>query len=140
MPPNAVLSVDISDNYPKNAVIEPMILITFIANAFKHGLTTKQPCEIFISIKFQDNDLLLKVENPVLPPKGTPNDDVPGIGLSNTQTRLQYAYPEKHVLKINNDGKKHVVELNLELKVLEQVHLLKSNVPNPENYLNPDIR
>jgi two-component system, LytTR family, sensor kinase len=93
--------------------IEPMILIPFIENAFKHGLTTKEKCEIFISIVFDKNSLNLTVENQVFLQKNKENGNISGIGLINTQQRLEQSYPNKHDLKIENDGKFHKVTLKL---------------------------
>lgn len=113
--PNVVLHFDVPDNVP-SLDIEPMILIPFIENAFKHGLTTKQPCEIFISIQIIEKQLVLKVENDIFRMKNTQNGHVSGIGLFNTRQRLEYSYPEKHILKIEKSDTQHRVQLNIELK------------------------
>lgn len=114
LPPNVVLHFDLPENAPL-LDIEPMILIPFIENAFKHGLTTKQPCDIIISIKIVRNQLVLKVENDVFPIKNIQKGNISGIGLANTRQRLEYSYPEKHTLIIEKSDKKHRVELNVEL-------------------------
>jgi two-component system, LytTR family, sensor kinase len=93
--------------------IEPMILIPFIENAFKHGLTTKEDCEILISIIFENNNLNLKVKNQVFPQNNKKNGNISGIGLANTQQRLEQSYPNKHHLKIENNGDFHIVTLKL---------------------------
>lgn len=115
MPPNAVLRVDIQVSGTMEAYIEPMILISFIENAFKHGLTTKHPCEIGIFIKVSERQLYLEVENQVLPAKMAQNGQVSGIGLSNTIQRLDHNYPGRHTLNIENDGIKHIVKLEISL-------------------------
>lgn len=113
--PNVVLHFDIPESAP-HLEIEPMILIPFIENAFKHGLTTKQPCDIIISITIKREELFLKVENDVFPLKTTVNGNVSGIGLANTRQRLDYSYAEKHRLNIEKSDAKHRVELNIDLK------------------------
>ncbi len=112
LPPNVALNMELSGD-PANLVIEPMVLIPFIENAFKHGLTTKQPCEIFISIKNDHQQLVLKVENLVLPVKLTQHGNESGIGLANTRQRLEHTYPDRHLLYISNNGNKHTVELTI---------------------------
>lgn len=95
--------------------IEPMILIPFIENAFEHGITTRQPCAVFISIETTEKQLVLRVENDNLPPKTAAAREKPGIGLANTRQRLDSAYAGKHVLFIKNEFGKHFVELTIEL-------------------------
>jgi two-component system, LytTR family, sensor kinase len=115
LPPNATVQVQLPTDPVPEKVIEPMILISFIENAFKHGLTTKIPCEISIIIKLMENHLSLWVENIVLPPKLSQNGNVSGIGLSNTRQRLLHSYPERHTLSITNDHQKHIVDLQIDL-------------------------
>ncbi len=110
LPKNVMLLVDLpTGNFARE--IEPMILIPFIENAFKHGLTTKYPCVIFISIKIEANRLVLEVENDIFPQKTEENRTESGIGLANTRQRLERGYTGKYLLDIKNNGKKHRVEL-----------------------------
>lgn len=119
LPPNVVLHFEVPENgYPLE--IEPMILIPFIENAFKHGLTTRQPCAIHISITIIGIQLVLKVENDLFPEKTAQNGNASGIGLANTRQRLEYSYPEKHTLKIEKTGTKHSVELKLHLNTIKK--------------------
>jgi len=116
LPPNSTLHVELPKTLPKDLYIEPMILIPFIENAFKHGLTTKQACDIYIAIKINNNQLTLCVKNPVLPPKQAQTGNPSGVGLANTQQRLKHSYPENHRLEIKNDGQEHQVKLELNLE------------------------
>jgi LytS/YehU family sensor histidine kinase len=111
---NTTLTLEMPKDIPQKE-IEPMLLISYIENAFKHGLTTTQPCEIFISIQIDKNRLFMRVENQVLADNAVQKDTQSGIGLENTQQRLAHSYPEKHRLSIQNDGKKHIVELEIDL-------------------------
>lgn len=115
LPPNAHLQVELPKNVAKEIEIEPMILIPFIENAFKHGLTTKQECELGVSLHLQGKQLTLEVKNPVLPPKLAYNGNPSGIGMANTQQRLVHSYPNRHHLQVENDGQNHVVKLELNL-------------------------
>ncbi|MBK9491805.1 MAG: histidine kinase [Haliscomenobacter sp.] len=115
LPPNAHLQVDLPSVVPPEIEIEPMILIPFIENAFKHGLTTKAACELLVSIQLRGKQLTLEVKNPVLPLKPEQSGNPSGIGLANTQQRLEHSYPNKHSLSIHNDGQTHVVKLQINL-------------------------
>ncbi|WP_373549869.1 sensor histidine kinase [Haliscomenobacter sp.] len=115
LPPNAHLQVDLPGAVPPEIEIEPMILIPFIENAFKHGLTTKQECELQVVLHLQGKNLTLEVKNPVLPPKLAYSGNPSGIGLANTQQRLEHSYPNRYHLQIENDDQTHVVKLELNL-------------------------
>ena len=113
--PNIHLQVDLPSAVPSEIEIEPMILIPFIENAFKHGLTTKQECDILIAIQLKGKQLNLEVKNPVLPLKPSESGNPSGIGLANTQQRLEHSYADKHSLNLHNDGQTHVVKLQINL-------------------------
>ncbi len=114
--PNVKLHTELPQHLSSGTQIEPMILIPFIENAFKHGLTTRQTCDIFISIKVEGSRLSLMVKNPLLPAKQNHNGASSGIGLTNTRQRLAHSYPKSHTLKIETAEEEHqvVLELNLE--------------------------
>jgi two-component system, LytTR family, sensor kinase len=116
LPPNVILKLDLPADVPSTIEIEPMILIPFIENSFKHGLTTKQTCELSIALRLQGNQLTLEVKNPVLPPKLTTNGNPSGIGLANTQQRLDHSYRNNYTLEIAKDELVHTVKLQLNLK------------------------
>ena len=113
LPPNASLKVNLPSSLAYDCQIEPMILIPFIENAFKHGLTTKQPCTLSVSLKVNDCQLVLEVENPMLPPKQS--TDPSGVGMSNTRQRLEHSYAGRYQLDVSNDATTYRVELKLNL-------------------------
>lgn len=115
LPPNVSLRTELPTDVPADSRIEPMILIPFIENAFKHGLTTRQSCEIDIAIRLDGNRLSLRVNNPLLPAKPPQNGQPSGMGMANTRQRLEHAYPDSHRLHVGLEGAEHRVELNLVL-------------------------
>lgn len=116
MPPNASLNIDLPEAPPEGIEIEPMILIPFIENPFKHGLTTEKPCEINITIKLEGHHLFLKVENQVFPSKNAHRGNPSGIGMANTQQRLEHSYRGKYQLEIDKDEHRHRVKLDINLE------------------------
>lgn len=114
LPPNVSLTVDIPQQSPPNT-IEPMILIPFVENAFKHGLTTKQPCEIVVAIEANTDRLTLLVENQVFRTQPDGNGNQSGIGLANVMQRLEHAYAKRYRLATNETNRKHIVHLDLQL-------------------------
>lgn len=95
--------------------IEPLLLIPFIENAFKHGVSYTRDMEINIQLIVKDDELILIVENPV--DESLINKDIPsGIGLENIKKRLNLLYPDKSNLKIIHSHNKHKIELTIKLK------------------------
>ena len=110
------LSSKVSVNYEVKGnltgTIAPLLLISFIENAFKHGISYTHPSSIHISITVFEETLTLLVENPII----ESNSFVGGVGLKNVIRRLDLLYPEKHSLDIVDNGHLHVVNLKLNLK------------------------
>ncbi|MEY4384606.1 MAG: hypothetical protein RI995_2148 [Bacteroidota bacterium] len=101
---------DIAINFKEEGVvrscmIEPMLLIPFIENAFKHGVNQVKEPQIQIHFGINDGFLDFSVLNKIGEPNLDSNEPNSGIGLKNVKRRLQLLYPEKHVLAISDtDG------------------------------------
>ena len=94
--------------------IKPLLLISFIENAFKYGTDFKGNTEVKIAIQIEDLCLQFECINLI----GNKNTDYKnsGIGLTNTKERLDLLYPDKHELKVNSDNGKFEVNLILNLE------------------------
>jgi two-component system, LytTR family, sensor kinase len=80
--------------------IPPLLLMPFVENAFKHGADAQlDESWINISIKQDDNQLQLKVENNFTAPVSEPEVKSGGIGLQNVKKRLQFYFTDKHILQ-----------------------------------------
>lgn len=79
--------------------IAPFLLIPFVENAFKYGVSTSEDCKIGIIIDVGDNTLSLQVRNDKVPMRGDINQGI-GLGINSTRKRLEYLYPGKHELEI----------------------------------------
>ena len=98
--------------------IAPLLLITFLENAFKHSKNSYNEAIIInVSIAISSNGILtFKVENNFQLKSEKSMVFEKGIGLENVKKRLAVIYPnENHSLLIKNDGKKYDVELVLNL-------------------------
>ena len=94
--------------------IAPLILLPFVENAFKHGISSKGEGTINITIDVIDEQLNLLVENSVFPTKSEFKSR-PGIGLINVKQRLNLLYPNKFSLSIDKSDDLHRVELTIQL-------------------------
>lgn len=97
---------------PATHVIAPLLLINFIENAFKYGVSTHIPCFVNISIELKDNQLTLMVTNKIM---ATIVEDSTFTGTNNTLRRLQLQYPNKHILTIDENDNLYKVFLQLDL-------------------------
>ncbi len=79
--------------------IEPMLLIPFVENAFKHGDIFSEDAKINILLKLDNDKLNFKVENKIDKSIISEKDKGSGIGLENLQKRLELLYPKKHEFK-----------------------------------------
>src|SRR5690606_11827409 len=92
--------------------IMPLLLISFLENAFKHGVSTDASKPIRIAIKVQNGRLHFRAENA----KNQLNkDQTRGVGLSNLKRRLQLGYPDRHTLNIVESENYYSSELFLYL-------------------------
>ena len=96
-------------------MIAPMILIPFVENAFKHGISVVYPSEIIILIRIADQTLHLMVRNPLHGHADRGQHDVGGIGLQNVMTRLDLLYGKRHELNIRTEGGFYEVNLHIPL-------------------------
>lgn len=77
--------------------VPPMLLITFIENAFKYGVSSVEPCFIHIQLRQQGHTLCFEVENRIFhrEAKGSKH-----LGIENCRKRLSLLYPGRHRLDI----------------------------------------
>ncbi len=100
--------------------IEPMLLIPFVENAFKHGIESEDPA-IQIKLIVENQVLEFEVQNRFGIEPADYLEEHSGIGLSNVQSRLHMLYPGRHRLTIAQaDG---VFSVTLSLPLLRCVVL-----------------
>ncbi|MFT3822828.1 MAG: histidine kinase [Chitinophagaceae bacterium] len=104
-----VYNVDAPENKLR---IAPLLLMSFIENAFKYGVNPDKNSEIVIAITTIDSKLGLTVSNTKVAPVASPEG---GIGLKNATARLHYLYPGKSALHIEDDDTHFSVNLTIDL-------------------------
>lgn len=97
--------------------IEPMLLIPFVENAFKHGTGIIEQAQIDIKLSAENNFLYFKVSNNYDPVSVEIKDKASGIGLTNVQRRLNLLYPGHHELKITKKDGLFVISLKINLAI-----------------------
>lgn len=97
----------------KNYEIEPMLLIPFVENAFKHGTGIIEDAQINIELKAVNNMLSFSVENKYNPSSIELKDKTSGIGLANVKRRLDLLYGKNQRLQISKNNNWFTVLLNI---------------------------
>jgi LytS/YehU family sensor histidine kinase len=108
------INMDISADNP-DCYIEPMLLIPFVENAFKHGIGLLKDPFIDIKLEAKDKRLSYAVINNYNK-DNLSKDKNSGIGLVNVENRLKLLYGKNYSLNIKNDGEIYSIQLNLDLQ------------------------
>ncbi|MCZ4242604.1 sensor histidine kinase [Pedobacter punctiformis] len=99
-----------------NLHITPMLLIPFVENAFKHGISLQQPSYIKITLQTKESTLYFDISNSIyIKADNDPEKLKSGIGLENVKQRLALLYMGKHELIIRETAKEFFVHLTLQL-------------------------
>jgi LytS/YehU family sensor histidine kinase len=98
----------------KGFSVEPLLLVPFVENAFKH--ISHYPDKknfIKLSLHRENGRFNFSIENSKEPAKSTETHG--GIGLANVKRRLELLYPGKYSLNIRDENDTYKAELSLKL-------------------------
>lgn len=107
------LSVDIRDT-DSGLMIAPLVFISLVENAFKHGVSQDESSFIDISIGLEGNTVRCVVRNS-LHPKSDGDRSGSGIGIENLKKRLSLIYPHGHIYSYGPEGGEYVADLSINL-------------------------
>lgn len=96
--------------------LEPMLLIPFVENAFKHGTGLIREPSIQIALATAPKKIHFRVQNRYNSDFVEAKDNNSGIGLANVKRRLELLYPDTHTLKITKGKDLFITELEITLK------------------------
>lgn len=107
---NVEITLDYPHELPEGVSLPPLLLIVFIENSFKHGVSYNRKSYIHISIFYADGMLTTLVSN------SSPSPDepqkAPGIGIENVRKRLDLIYgAENYTIETHHDTKSYTVKL-----------------------------
>ena len=112
--------VELSVSFPEkteNPGIPPLLFIPFIENAFKHGISYREPSFIDIKMTVDGAIVCFSARNSIGASSHPGDGQYSGIGLENVKKRLSLLFPGKHVLKIEQTEAEFLVDLRLETKI-----------------------
>ena len=107
------LSYEVTGNVTDKRVA-PLVLISFIENAFKYGVNAEENSEIKINIDITKSYLHLRVFNKKVKIHQIYEGNS-GVGIENTKNRLQLLYPGSHKLTIKDTKEEFSILLSLHL-------------------------
>ncbi len=95
-------------------MIAPLLVIPYLENAFKYGISTTEECFIEMSFRIENQQLSFVCKNSII--KTDDKLEVgTGTGLDNTKRRLDLYYPTAYQLSTSSSD--NVFEVNLEVKL-----------------------
>jgi len=92
--------------------IAPLLLMTFVENVFKYGISSHEPSDITIKLSADEHNITFFCQNRLFETKR--NTERTGIGIPNARKRLLHLYPNKHFLDIDTGNGLFTVQLTLQ--------------------------
>ena len=99
---------------PSQTPIAPLLFISLVENAFKHGVSNEMPSHITIDLHETDNQLNCTIKNSYFP-KPASDRSGSGIGLKNLSKRLEMIYPGRYRFQYGHDDDTYTASLSLQL-------------------------
>ena len=113
---NELTKVEKSLERPQQSVeVAPLLFISLVENAFKHGVNARYPSFVRIGMRYADGKLLFQCQNSLFEKQGSDHIGS-GIGLENMKRRLELLYPGKYSYKQQADENTYTVEVILSIK------------------------
>ena len=110
------VTVDFSvDGLIENKMIEPLLFIPFVENAFKYGVSTKENTSIVFHLNSGEKKIIFSASNKIIQNESAIRETT-GIGINNVKRRLELLYPDKHELQIFNTGENFSIKLEITIK------------------------
>ena len=93
--------------------IAPLVLMTFVENVFKYGVSKHESSQIDILIHIQELNISFYCKNRIFAVQNSEYQRT-GIGIKNTKQRLDHLYPKRYMLNISSPHNEYIVQLTLQ--------------------------
>ena len=110
---NVRISLDVPEVLP-DSLLPPLLLVIFVENAFKHGISYRTKSFVEISLQPHGDRLLFSCRNSRPEIKHDENMKG-GVGLSNVRRRLDLLFPGNYTLDIKEQEDTYTVHLDIPL-------------------------
>lgn len=108
------ISLDMPEMMP-DVMLPPLLLIIFVENAFKHGVSYAAPSFIDIKVEVTQDKLKFRCRNSRQEQKPDEKKKKGGVGLANARRRLDLLFPNRYSLEIKENDKEYDVQLEIPL-------------------------
>lgn len=108
------ISLDMPEMMP-DVMLPPLLLIIFVENAFKHGVSYAAPSFIDIKVEVTQDKLKFRCRNSRQEQKPDEKKKKGGVGLANARRRLDLLFPNRYNLEIKENDKEYNVQLEIPL-------------------------
>lgn len=105
-----VIALDVPDNPSASVMLPPLLFISFVENAFKHGVSYLHRSEIYVSLSEDSKKVCFKCTNTRIP-SDSDDENEGGVGLVNVRRRLDLLYEDRYVLDIDETEERYSVNL-----------------------------
>lgn len=112
LPEHVELQTEVGETIP-GTNIAPLLFISLIENAFKHGVSNNKPSFIDINIRQENGRIICLIRNSFFPKDMTQDKSGSGIGLQNLQRRLDLLYPGKYIFTNKHNSEEYVSLLEI---------------------------
>jgi LytS/YehU family sensor histidine kinase len=99
----------------QNMEIAPLLFISLIENAFKHGVSSSRPSKIDIRLLQNENELVFNCDNTNYP-KDDADRSGSGIGLENTRRRLDLMYAGRYSWEQSLEDNIYHVQIRIKIE------------------------
>ncbi len=93
--------------------IPPLVLMTFIENVFKYGISSHEESTITIKLFAEEKSITFFCQNKLFSTQR--RVERTGIGITNTRQRLEHVYPNRHLLNITSENGFYTVQLTIQV-------------------------
>lgn len=107
------IQVDFPEPAP-NVTIIPLLFISPIENAFKHGINNRYDSFVHVRLTWENKVIHFSIENSCHPNMGAPDRVGSGIGIENLRRRLDLAYPGRH--SYQQSSNEHSYQVNITIQ------------------------
>ena len=115
--------VDVKTNIQTGStgiLIAPLLFISLVENAFKHGVSNSKPSFIHIDIHQEANQIICLIRNSYYPKNPTQDKSGSGIGLVNLRKRLELIYPGQYTFECGKEGEIYRTYLSITFNSMKQ--------------------
>ncbi|WP_320053158.1 histidine kinase [uncultured Acetobacteroides sp.] len=109
---NIDIQMELPESIPSSIQVPPLLLLPFLENAFKHGISYRKPSYVHFSLSINESKLCCIVKNSN---HSRGDNQKVGIGLDNVRKRLQILFGSSYQLNVSSTDEEFRVDLTLDL-------------------------